>query len=131
MKDEVLRGLVKTVCDDTADCEKIYQALAHREEESSTFFNEGVAFPHLRMDGEFQPKVALGIIQKEIIDISTTKPIQFVFLVLSPANHPEIQSQLLALASKIARNDNLMKIIRTANDQHTILKEIRDWEQSY
>lgn len=126
-KDEVLSGLVKAVCNDSETCEKIYKALVQREEESTTFFNEGVAFPHLRMEGEFEPKIALGIVQKEIIDVSTTKPIQFVFLVLSPANHPEIQAQLLALASKIARNDNLMKIIRAAKDPRTILEELQDY----
>lgn len=128
LKDDVLKGLVRAACGDSADCEKMYQELIRREQESSTFFNEGVAFPHLRMEGEFQPKIALGIIHKEIIDISTTRPIQFVFLALSSAKHPEIQAQLLALASRIARNDNLMKLIQSTSNPQNILDLIKNQE---
>ena len=62
-KDLVLRALVEVADKDVEACDsdEILQAVRQREEQGSTFFNEGVAFPHARIEGISTPVVALGL----------------------------------------------------------------------
>ncbi len=85
MKEEVLRDLTRTVYSAEKDQQEIFTRLLQREKESSTFFNEGVAFPHLRLEDDSLPRIALGIIPKGIADVSTIEPIRLVFLIVTSA----------------------------------------------
>ena len=78
-----MRGLARSAYDADADFQEIYERLLQRERESSTFFNEGVAFPHLRLEDESLPKIALGIIPKGIADAATVEPVRLVFLIVT------------------------------------------------
>ena len=131
-KEEVIRTLVDKICQDCKELDRdtIYQAVWQREKESSTFFNEGVAFPHARIDGLIAPKVALGLTRQGVIDVSTEKPILCVFLIISPVQKPEGQIQVLALASKAMQNRYLIQTLNSASDNEEVLSIIQDWEQS-
>ena len=75
-----------------------------REEQGSTFFNEGVAFPHVRVPGLSGPAIALGLTRKGVPDVITEKRMEIVFLILSPEEEPNTQVELLAQAGRAARN---------------------------
>jgi two-component system, OmpR family, sensor histidine kinase KdpD len=131
LKEEVLRDLTRAAYDEGQDFEDIYNKLMEREKESSTFFNEGVAFPHLRLAGDFSPRVSLGIIPGGIANISTAKPICLVFLVISSLNQVEIQGKILAAASKIARSNHLVELLLSAKNPSKALAEINKWESAH
>ncbi len=57
-KEEVLKRLTNAAVGDNSA--GIYGQLMQRERESSTFFNEGVAFPHLRVAGDSPPASLWG-----------------------------------------------------------------------
>ncbi len=130
LKEEVLRDLTRAVQTNDEDFNSIYQRLLVREKESSTFFNEGVAFPHLRLEGDLSTIIALGIIPQGIANLATTIPVRLVFLILSSLQHIEIQSKLLAIASRIARNNQLVNKLFANKTPEKILREIRNWEHS-
>lgn len=129
LKEEVIRELTRVVCTDRDDFAGIYNSLMLREKESTTFFNEGAAFPHLRIEGDFSPRVALGIIRQGIANVSTVKPIRLVFLFISPVNQVEIQAKLLAIASKISGNNRLVDLLVSAKNSKKVLEEINKWER--
>ena len=117
-KEEVIRNLVDALCRDCAELDRaaIYHAVWQREQESSTFFNEGVAFPHARIEGFAAPKVALGLTGQGVVDVATEKPILCVFLIISPAEKPDEQIQVLALASRAAQSRHLLQSLNAAAD---------------
>jgi len=131
-KETVLRTLASTVRREAGieDGESIFESIMKREAQGSTFFNEGVAFPHVRVEGLAAPVIALGLTREGVIDVATDKPIEIVFLILSPAQAPDTQVKLLGLASRAAQNRSLIQVLRTVRTPEEALTAIRDWEAS-
>jgi two-component system sensor histidine kinase KdpD len=131
-KEIVLRTLAETIGkgDGIEDVEALFAALMKREEQGSTFFNEGAAFPHVRFNGMTTPVIAIGLTKQGISDISTEKPVEIVFLILSPARTPDTQIQILGLASRAAQNRHLLQRIRSIRTPQEAMKAIFDWEAS-
>ena len=96
----------------------------------STFFNEGVAFPHVRTPSLTLPFVALGMTRQGVSDVSTEKPIELVFLILSPAQNPDTQVQILGLASRAGQNRYLLQGLRSVRTPEEAMKVIYEWEAS-
>ncbi|MEN6559638.1 MAG: PTS sugar transporter subunit IIA [Acidobacteriota bacterium] len=129
-KAEVLRALASTVGPEAGDgdAETLFGSVMKRESEGSTFFNEGVAFPHVRVEGLAGPVVALGLTKEGVIGVAAEKPIEIVFLLLSPAEVPEAQVRLLGLASRAAQNRRLMQVLRSVRTPEEAVRAICDWE---
>jgi two-component system sensor histidine kinase KdpD len=129
-KEQVLRALAGTIRaeDGISDSEKLLADILLREEQGSTFFNEGVAFPHVRVEGLTAPVVALGLTRGGVADIATEKPIEIVFLLLSPAGTPAFQVKLLGAASRAAQSRPLLQALRSAETPDDVLHAVLDWE---
>jgi two-component system, OmpR family, sensor histidine kinase KdpD len=129
---EVIEKLVKTACNNSRACDFATGLVAVREREAqgSTFYSEGVAFPHARVAGLDKPLVALGLTRMGISDVATEKPIKYVFLSLSPLEKPEVQLQLLALAARAFQNRYFLKSMELARDPHQVYATIQEWDQS-
>jgi two-component system sensor histidine kinase KdpD len=80
------------------------------------------------VNGLAVPVVALGLTKKGIEDVTTDKPIELVFLLLSPAQVPETQVKLLALASRAAQNRRLLQTLRSARTPEEAMRAIMGWE---
>lgn len=131
-KETVLRTLAATVEREAGieSGESLFESIMKREAQGSTFFNEGVAFPHVRVEGLAAPVIALGLTKEGIIDVATDKPIEIIFLILSPAQSPETQVKLLGLASRAAQNRSLMQALRSVRTAEEAMRAIREWEAS-
>jgi two-component system sensor histidine kinase KdpD len=129
---EVLEKLVKSACNNGLACDFASGLVAIREREAqgSTFYSEGVAFPHARVAGLDKPLVALGLTRMGISDVATEKPIKYVFLSLSPLGKPEVQLQLLAIAARTFQNRYFLKNLELADDPHQVYTAIKEWDQS-
>jgi two-component system sensor histidine kinase KdpD len=129
-KETVLRTLASTFGrgEGVEDREALYNMIMKREGQGSTFFNEGVAFPHVRVDGLAAPVVALGLTKEGVSDVAVEKPVEIVFLILSPAEAPDTQVKLLGLTSRAAQNRHLMQALRSARTPEEALKAIQAWE---
>jgi two-component system sensor histidine kinase KdpD len=129
-KEEVLQGLVQTVGqkDGTCDSAKLLNAVLERERQGSTFFNEGAAFPHARVDGLTGSVVSLGLTRQGISDEHTDKPIELVFLILSPAQNRDEQLKILALTSRAAQSRHLLQNLRSCRTSEAAIEVIRQWD---
>ena len=85
----------------------VMQKLAEREQQGSTFLNEGIALPHARLDKLDSPQVALGLTRAGLLDVVTEQPISAAFLLLSPANGASVHLQVLAKAGRALQNREL------------------------
>ena len=130
-KDTVLGRLVETMAgpDIARDAAELFQAVQERESQGSTFFNEGAAFPHARIEGLDRTVVAIGVTRFGIRDTPTEIPIEIVFLILSPAQKPDEQIKYLALASRLARNREFRKRLADCRSAEDVLAAIEEWER--
>jgi two-component system sensor histidine kinase KdpD len=131
-KEAVLRTLASRLEQDAGlgDGEALLAAVLKREEQGSTFFNEGAAFPHVRLKGLGAPVISIGLTKKGVSDVTTEKPIEIVFLIVTPDESPDIQVKLLGLASRAAQSRYLLRALRAAATPEEVFKTIRDWESS-
>jgi two-component system, OmpR family, sensor histidine kinase KdpD len=129
-KETVLAALVWAASTDPGIRDEALRAVREREAEGSTFFNEGVAFPHARIAGIEKPLAALGLTRGGIPDVAVEKPVEYVFLSLSPFDKPEIQVQLLALAARALQNRYLSQSLQAAADPQQAYAALRAWEEA-
>ena len=129
-KELALRTLVDAAVVDSGigDPATILGIVRKREEEGSTFFNEGMVFPHARVEGMTRPVVAMGVTLQGVPDVSTEKPVECIFLVLSPAEAPDIQVRIVGILARVSRNRHLLLKIRSCRAPEEILAAIREWE---
>jgi mannitol/fructose-specific phosphotransferase system IIA component (Ntr-type) len=58
------------------------------------------------------------------------KPVEYVFLSLSPLENPEIQVRILALAARTLQNRHLSQALRAAADTREVQLALKSWEES-
>jgi len=129
-KEIALRTLVDAAVGGSgiADPASILGLVLKREEEGSTFFNEGIAFPHARVENLANPVVAMGVTRKGVEDLSLDKPVEYIFLVLTPAESPDIQVRILGILARVSRNRHLLLKIQSCRTPEEVLSAIQDWE---
>jgi mannitol/fructose-specific phosphotransferase system IIA component (Ntr-type) len=129
-KDSLLRRLVEKVGqrERVWDSARFLNAILEREQQGSTFFNEGAAFPHARIDGLTNSIVSLGLTRQGVSDEPTEKPIEIVFLILSPAQNPDEQIKILALASRAAQSRHLRQRIQLCRTSEEVMTAVSNWD---
>jgi two-component system sensor histidine kinase KdpD len=108
--------------------EAVIKKLAEREQQGSTFLNEGVALPHARFDELMSPQVALGLTHGGVLDAPTDKPVEVVFLLLSPTSGANVHLQLLGKVGRAMMNRDLRKSLSQARTPAEALGAIQDYE---
>ncbi|HUB27624.1 MAG TPA: PTS sugar transporter subunit IIA [Tepidisphaeraceae bacterium] len=108
--------------------EKILQKLGEREQQGSTFLNEGVALPHARFDELMSPQVALALTHGGVLDAPTDKPVEVVFLLLSPTSGANIHLQMLGKVGRAMQNRDLRRSLSQARTPAEALGAIQDYE---
>jgi two-component system sensor histidine kinase KdpD len=129
-KEEIIKRLVETLGQREAviGSARLLNAVLEREQQGSTFFNEGSAFPHARVEGLANSVVSLGLTRQGVSDEPKEKPVEFVFLILSPAQKPDEQVKILALASRAAQNRYFRRILLSCQTAEEIMTAIYNWE---
>jgi two-component system sensor histidine kinase KdpD len=129
-KEEVLKKLIEAAAADGGidDVSAVLEEMIESEGKGSTFFNEGAAFPHVRIRGLPSPMVSLGLTHKGVADVATDNPIECIFLILSPAESPEIQLQVLAVVGRATQRRRLFWNLKSAQTAEEAMEDIRDWE---
>lgn len=106
----------------------VIAAVARREEQGSTFLNEGMAFPHTRIEGLTKPVLAMGIARKGIADLESGFAPYFVFLILSPADMNAQHVQILSGLSRLAMDSFAMPRLKSARNPAQINELFKEWD---
>jgi two-component system sensor histidine kinase KdpD len=128
-RDTIFRQLVRAVANGAGQADAILGKLQEREQTGSTFLNEGVALPHARVEGLSDARIALGLTHAGVLDSPAEKPIEVVFMLLSPAEGANVHLQMLAKAGRLLQNRELRKRLAQARAPQQALDMILDWEQ--
>jgi two-component system sensor histidine kinase KdpD len=129
-KQQVRQQLVEAIVRETPglNVDQVIGKLAEREEQGSTYLNEGVALPHARLEELKEPQIALGLTHAGVLDAPTEKPVEAVFLLLSPAAGSNVHLQLLAKVGRALQNRELRRALQQARTAVEALDAIQDFE---
>jgi PTS system nitrogen regulatory IIA component len=110
---------------------ELYEKLSQREKLGSTAIGGGVAIPHCKLKGAKNPVVMLAISKKGVDFHSLDgKPSHIFFLVVSSADNPSLNLQILAAIAHLVRKSNdLLKKILEAENISVIMDVIREEEE--
>ncbi len=118
-KDTVLHELASLAVKNSAlqpfGIQKIYEGLKKREDEGSTGFGEGVALPHMRMEGLDRFLVLIAT-SKTGIDFNSVdkKRVDLFFVIIGPAEKVNEHVQILAGISRTLSTRYIKKELRQA-----------------
>ncbi len=130
-KQEVIEELVYTFSDQYPDLSpaSMLSQLKRREKKGSTFLNEGIALPHVTVEGLKQPAVALALTKGGISDSHSKIPIKAVFLLLDPAPPYLSHSNLMGKAMKIMRTLHAQRELESVTSGSQLLELVRRFER--
>lgn len=108
----------------------IVGVLLEREKASPSTFKNGVAIPHAAIEG-IQEVVACLAISRSGIDFESPdkRPVQVVFLFLSPLEESETHLQILSKAEGLLQNKKLCDVLITAYSEEKLINEIVNAER--
>jgi two-component system, OmpR family, sensor histidine kinase KdpD len=129
-KEEAIRQLLNECFQDETETRDLaWEAVLEREQKGGTFLGEDVVFPHARLVGIEQPIIALGMARMGIQDALSGRETRIMLLLLSPGDLPESHVKMLAVISKMVRDDQWRKEILSARKSSDIMEVIHEWEE--
>jgi PTS system nitrogen regulatory IIA component len=100
---------------------EIYSTLIEREGRGSTCMGSGVCIPHGRFEGLAKPYAFFAKLETPIeYDSPDGKPVDLMFLLLTPLDANTEHLKSLALISKLLRNKLLCENLRRTHDAETL-----------
>jgi two-component system sensor histidine kinase KdpD len=126
-KSDVLRHLANAIDGALAPLspEQAVERIEERESHGSTFLNEGVALPHARLKGLTTPQVALGVTHAGVLDAPTARPIDVVFMLLTPEQNAAAHLRVLAAAGRALQDRSLRQSLARAHNPSEVLSALR------
>jgi nitrogen PTS system EIIA component len=108
------------------DAGELYQKLWEREQLGSTGIGSGIAIPHCKIEGLARGVVAIGLVP-EGVDFAAVdgRPVQVLFLVVSPSESPAEHLQILAAISRWLKTDQHAEKVLALRDPQAIYDFLR------
>lgn len=98
--------------------EELTRAILQREEMMSTGIGQGLAIPHVRMEGLKAPAMAIGVSRDGISDYESldNQPVHIMVLIAAPQGQHDTYIRLLAKAANVFKRSDLRERIIKADD---------------
>ncbi len=105
--------------------QEVIAAINEREKLGSTSMGRGVAFPHARTDLVTGLHVVLGICRTPIAaETPDGKPLQLIFLLLTPRNISKVYLQSLSGLANLSRRPETLPSLLAASDSREVIEII-------
>ncbi len=109
---------------------QVFDSLLSRERLGSTGLGRGVAIPHGRVTGSDRTALAMIKLQEGIdYDAVDNQPVDLLFALLVPEHSTEEHLQLLSQLAEMLSDNELVSSLREADDAHSLLTALREWQQ--
>jgi two-component system sensor histidine kinase KdpD len=130
-RDQIFRAVAKAakLKDPTLDSDILLHRLIEREDQGSTFLNEGVALPHVRMEAVRESIAVLGLAHAGVSDVTTEKPVEIVVFLLSPENQANAHLQLLAAAARLLNDRTFRRRLTGYDTPEKVLAAVQETER--
>jgi len=102
----------------------LVRAVLERERAMSTYLGEGIAVPHARIEGLTQPLIFFARSESGVPVGRESDRARFIFVVLTPAGAPRIQSRLIARLLAMMRAESLAERLKTASTPEAVLEAV-------
>lgn len=124
---ELVESLKKANKSEKIKVAEVVDLLMKREKIGSTGIGNGIAVPHVKVEGV---KSVIGAFGRSLagidFDAVDGEPVRLIFIVLSPADDPESHLQALRRIAQATKQPNFCKFLREAKDvaeMHGLFKE--------
>ena len=127
-KEEVIAELISLLASAQVikDKDKLIKILLEREALGSTGIGEGVAIPHGKSESVKELVAAFGISQKGVnFDSLDGEPVYIFFLLVAPEDSAGPHLKALARISRILKDKYFRDTLKSAKDEKTLLKIIK------
>ncbi|MCK5707509.1 MAG: cation:proton antiporter [Candidatus Aureabacteria bacterium] len=107
---------------------EVLEIILERERQGGVTLGKGIAILHGRLPNLHQPVIALGVLPhgKSVnFDGAMDEPVNIIYLVLSPAEKPELHLQVLAAIAKLLSVPNVRSRLHNATNEVEALKIIK------
>jgi len=128
-KDEAVRELLTTICEEGFECDydKVLLSVREREEVEGTSYGHGFAFPHARTDAVKELYILVGVSQDGLEDKTPDGiPVYVVCLLLTPSTIAKLYLQTLSGLARFARAEGVLEKIRNMTSKSDLIKLISD-----
>lgn len=128
-RQETLRALAGRVVERglVASGEDLFQKLWEREQLGTTGIGSGIAIPHCKLPELARGIVAVGLLEGGVdFGAADGKPVQVLFLVVSPSGSPAEHLQILAALSRWVRADQHAEKILALRDPAAVYDLLQD-----
>lgn len=123
-KAEALGQLVDRLVEtgSVADSEALSQAVWKREQLMSTGVGQGIAVPHVRLDGVLHTSMAVGVSRRGITDYETLdgQPVHVIVLIVAVPGDHESYIRLLAGTTSVLKHPELRDAMLEAEEPEQI-----------
>ncbi|MBU4478133.1 MAG: PTS sugar transporter subunit IIA [Candidatus Omnitrophica bacterium] len=127
-KEGVIRELIELLVDAQAikDKERLVKVLLEREALGSTGIGQGVAIPHGKSESVKELVAAFGVSQKGVnFDSLDGEPVYIFFLLVASEDSAGPHLKALARISRLLKDKYFRDTLRSAKDEKTLLKVIK------
>jgi len=121
---EIAHLLVES--DPKLDFDTLIDAIHQRENMLSTGIGQGMAIPHVRLNGVKRAAMAVGVVRDGLSDYDSLdkEPVYVVIMIIAPEGHHDTYIRLLAQVAEILKEDELREAVinaKTPEDAHNVL----------
>jgi PTS system nitrogen regulatory IIA component len=132
-REGALREMIRLLCvrDRRYSGKELSEKLLQRERLGSTAVGDGYAIPHCKVKGLDDPMVLLALSRNGVaFDAIDEKPVHVFFLVVTSAENPGVNLQILAaVAHLIRRSRPLLRKMRKALSAGELIAMVREEEE--
>jgi CBS domain containing-hemolysin-like protein len=101
----------------------VFRLALERERQVTSDIGHGVAVPHARCPGLLQPLLVFGRSEEGIaFDPQSAELVHLVFLIVTPAERPNLQVFFLAQIASAARSEFIRERLMRAEDRETVIE---------
>jgi mannitol/fructose-specific phosphotransferase system IIA component (Ntr-type)/Kef-type K+ transport system membrane component KefB len=107
---------------------EVLEIILERERQGGTTLGDGISILHGRLPYLKEPAVALGILPKDHgvnFGGAKDKPVDIVYMVLSPEKKPKMHLQVLASIARLLSNKEAREKLRNSRDEYAAMNIIR------
>lgn len=128
-KDAILDTMINAGCaaERIACRDEVHRAVFEREADRSTGIGRGLAVPHCRSDNVEAFHVSVAVLAEGVDwNALDDRPVNFIFLVIGPADKPEAYLQLLSQISRLIRLPGVTNRLLAATTPDEVVSVIRE-----
>ncbi len=104
------------------DKQPVAEAILKREQSISTAIGEGVAIPHAKVEGIFEPCIAVGICPEGIAcETPDSKPVKIIFVIVSSLKDAGAQLKILAALARHIKTPGFVSQLESALTPQDVL----------